>query len=582
MKNMEHKVDFCVVGGGMAGVCAALAAARNGIKTSIVHDRPVFGGNASSEIRMHVCGADRGSIPNVRETGIVEEIRLENQRRNPQQSYSMWDTLLLEKIMQEKNIRYFLNSSCLDARIQDDRIQSIKAWQLTTETWHMIEAKNFADCSGDGILAPLSGALYRIGREGRDEYGESIAPEKADNKTMGMTCLYEARDVGKPCPYEPPPWAYKFKTDAELPYGTTYGQKWFKSGHWWVELGGNRDSIHDTEVLRDELLKIVFGVWDHIKNHGDHGAENWALDWIGFLPGKRESRRFIGEHVLTQNDIRAKGQFEDMVAYGGWPMDDHHPEGFWSVKIDQPSTIFHEAPSPYGIPFRSLYSKNISNLMFAGRNISATHAAISSTRVMATCAVMGEAIGTAAAIAVNRQITIRDIQKKHIAELQQTLLANDCYLPKIAQQMPQLTMQATLTASSGDPAPLRDGFNRTIGDNQHCWEGRLDDTVEYKWTVPQKISRVTLVFDSNLAKPILFSHMQQYDQNIMLIPPAELVRDFRLEIHRNGQWVVWKSVTGNYQRLFKIACPVTTDCFRARFQATWGKNHFKVFAFYVE
>ena len=582
MKHLEHDVDFCVVGGGLAGVCAALAAARRGIRVAILQDRPVFGGNASSEIRMHVCGADRNAIPNVRETGIVEEIRLENRRRNPQQSYSMWDLLLYEKIKREPQIRSFLNCSCTDAGMEGTRIRSVTGWQLTTETWHTVNAALFADCSGDGILAPLTGALYRVGREARAEFGESIAPEQADRRTMGMTCLYEARDTGHPCPFEPPSWAYTFKTDAELPYGSRYGQDWFKAGHWWIELGGEQDSIHDTEALRDELLKIVLGIWDHIKNQGDHGAANWALDWIGFLPGKRESRRLVGEHILTQNDIRAGGRFDDVAAYGGWTMDDHNPAGFWAVKIAQPATIFHECPSPYGIPFRSLYSRNVPNLFMAGRNISATHAAISSTRVIATCAVMGEAVGTAAALAVSRKVSIRDLQRGHIRDLQQALLAGDCYLPGIAQAMPEPTRSAVLTASSGDPAPLLDGINRPVGDDEHAWTGRVGDALEFRWPTARRLSRITLVFDSNLAKPFLFSHMHKWYPDIPLAPPPELVKAFTLETRRDGAWAPLQTVTDNYQRLFKAACDAETDGLRVRFQATWGSEPVRVFAFYVE
>ncbi|HET6457159.1 MAG TPA: FAD-dependent oxidoreductase, partial [Armatimonadota bacterium] len=386
---ISHRFDFCIVGGGMAGVCAAISAARGGVKIALVQDRPVLGGNSSSEIRVHVCGADRhGKIPNVRETGILEELRLENLRRNPQRSFSMWDTVLYEKVMAEPNLRLFLNCSCLDAKMDGKRIESITCWQLTTQTYHTIEADLFADCSGDAILAPLTGAEFRVGREARSEYGESIEPEVADKKTMGMTCLFQARDMGTPQPFEPPSWAYDYPTEADLPH-RHHG--WLEMGYWWVELGGENDSIHDTEKLRDELVKIVFGIWDHLKNHGDHGAENWALDWVQFLPGKRESRRYVGDHVLTQNDIESEGRFPDIVAYGGWTMDDHHPAGFL---YKGPPTIFHPAPSPYGISYRCLYSKNVENLMFAGRCASMSHAAMSSTRVMGTASSMGQAVGT--------------------------------------------------------------------------------------------------------------------------------------------------------------------------------------------
>ena len=331
MRDEKHTADVCVVGGGMAGFCAALAAARHGAAVVLMHDRPVLGGNASSECRVHICGADRHNhVKNMRETGILEEVRLENLYRNPNRVFAIWDTVLYEKARFQDNLALLLNCSCNAAETEGSRIRSVSGWQLTTETTHRVEARIFIDCSGDGVLAPLSGALHRIGREARAEHGESIAPGEADSKTMGMTCLFQTREHDAPQPFTPPSWAYIFENEADLPYGAR-GHGWWRMGYWWVELGGEHDSIHDTEMLRDELLKIAYGVWDHIKNRGDHGAENWALEWLQFLPAKRESRRYIGDHVLTQNDIEAEGRFGDTVAYGGWSMDDHHPSGFWSA-----------------------------------------------------------------------------------------------------------------------------------------------------------------------------------------------------------------------------------------------------------
>ncbi len=575
MKKLSHKFDFCVVGGGMAGLCAAIAAARKGSRVALVHDRPVFGGNASSEIRMHVCGADRSNqIPNMRETGILEEVRLENLRRNPQRSFSIWDTILYEKVLFEQNLEAFLNCSCLDAEMDGDRIRSITGWQLTTETYHRIEAEVFADCSGDGILAPLTGAAFRIGREARSEYGESFAPEKEDRKTMGMTCLFEARDTGEPQPFEPPSWAYDFPGDDDLPY------RWHGypgMGYWWIELGGEQDSIHDTEQIRDELLKIVFGLWDHLKNHGDHGAEHWALDWIEFLPGKRESRRYVGAHVLTQNDVESEGRFEDMVAYGGWTMDDHHPGGF---RHKGKPTIFHPAPSPYGIPYGCLYSRNIANLMFAGRCMSATHMAMSSTRVMGTCAAMGQAVGTAAAMAIRNGIPPGEIGKQHMEGLQQTLLRDDCYLPWVRQEFSPLTRQAALRASSGDPEPLRDGINRPVGDDLHAWEGNVGDSIEYGFSRPQWVAEISLIFDSAMSKNIAMSHHGDYGQ--LTQNPPEMVRDFRIQIRTEEGWKVWREIEGNVQRLVRVELGLEVQGVRAVFDATWGADRVRLYAFYVD
>jgi FAD dependent oxidoreductase len=584
MFKVSHNFDFCVVGGGVAGICAAMSAARQGIKTAIIQDRPIFGGNSSSEIRMHISGADRsGELPNLRETGILEELRLENLRRNPQQSYSVWDSILYQKIKAEPNIESFLNCSCLDVEMDGDKILSVTGWQLTTETYHTIKSKIFADCSGDGILAPMTGAQFRMGREAQDEFDESIAPEIADDKTMGMTLMFAAKDTGKPQSFRPPSWAHTFKTDDDLPSGATEHDKYIKMGYWWIELGGEKyHSIHDTEKIRDELLKIVYGVWDHIKNHGDHGAENWALDWVQFLPGKRESRRYVGAHILSQKEIGSGGRFDDVVAYGGWTMDDHDPGGFWSLKTSRPSTIFHPCPSPYGIPLRSLYSKNIKNLMFAGRCISATHAAMSSTRVMGSAAVMGQAVGTAAAIAIKKNILPSGISKNLVDDLQQSLLNQDCYLPGVTQKFSDINTSIELSATSGSAQPLLDGTNRPVGNDPHCWEGRLGDSLEYRWSQQQKISHLTLIFDSDLSTSIAFSHLYYPEKRITEVPP-QLVKDFQIEIlDDNGEWQLFRSIEGNYQRFVTLAVNKQTTGIRAIFKTTWGAEKVRLYAFYID
>ena len=260
-----------------------------------------------------------------------------------------------------------------------------------------MHAAYFADCSGDSILAPLSGAKYTYGREAKADYGESIPPDVADRKTMGMSCLFQIRETDHPVKFTPPAWAYTYPTDADLPYKSHHKD----SNFWWIEVGGEWDCIHDTDRCRDELLKICYGVWDHMKNHGDHGVENWELEWIGFLPGKRESRRYVGDYIITQHDVENCPRFEDTVAYGGWQIDNHLPGGFHMDAKGGGHLQKRRLSEPYSIPLRSLYSKNIDNLMFAGRNISASHLAFATTRVMGTCVVVGQAAGTAASVECN-------------------------------------------------------------------------------------------------------------------------------------------------------------------------------------
>jgi hypothetical protein len=580
-RQVEHNVDFCVVGGGMAGLVVAVSAARRGAKVALINDRPVLGGNASSECRMHVSGADRhNGIKNMRETGILEELRMKNLLVNPQMSYSIWDTVLYETVKKERNITLLLNCSCLDAEMDGSRITAVKGWQTTTYTYHRVRAKIFADCSGDAILAPLTGAQFRMGREARGEYGESIAPERADNRTMGMTCLFQAREYSSPQPFVPPDWAYRFDSCDQIPYGLR-GHRWPYMGYWWIELGGEHHTIYDTEILRDELLKIVYGVWDHIKNRCPErdGAENLALDWIQFLPAKRESRRYIGAYVLTQNDIESEGRFDDIVAYGGWSMDDHHPAGFNAVKLGAPATIFHPAPSPYGIPYRSLYSRNIDNLMFAGRNASCTHTAMSSTRVMGTGSSMGQAVGTAAALAVQKGILPAGMTD-HMKQLQQALLYDDAYIPWSKQVFSPLTMEFSVRSSSGNPETLRDGINRPVDDDMHSLNCREGDSIEMIFRKKSPVNNVTLILDSGLDKLVAMSHLQKDDYINRL--PEVMPRVFRIEGKIDSGWKELVHIDDNYMRLARFQINRQVEGIRFVLEKTYGAAESRIYAFYVD
>ncbi|MGB9594988.1 MAG: FAD-dependent oxidoreductase [Candidatus Poribacteria bacterium] len=573
MKHKNHKVDLCVVGGGLAGMLTAIASARHGAKVLLMQDRPVLGGNASSEVRMWIGGAHG---KNNRETGILEEIMLENLYRNPYRVYSIWDSILYEKVKFEDNITLLLNCSCNDAEMDGNTIRKIKGWQLTTETWHTVEASLFADCSGDSILAPLSGAEFRMGRESAYEFNEDIEPEIADKKTMGMSCLIQARETDSPKKFIPPSWAYKYTSDDDLPYR---GHDVRSSNFWWIELGGEQDTIHDTESIRDELLKVAFGIWDHIKNYGDHGADNWVLDWVGFLPGKRESRRYVGDYTLTQNDVRAEGRFDDIVAYGGWSMDDHHPGGMnWK---GQP-TIFHPAPSPYGIPYRCLYSKNINNLLFAGRNISATHASMSSTRVMATCAVIGQAVGTASAIAIKYGLSPRGVYQEKLKELQQTLMDDDCYLPWKVREIPDLSKSAQLSASEGDPEVLRNGIDRSISDIDNGWTGKISSWIQYSFTTSQEINEFRFIFDSDLnRKPLNMPCNYPLNPQIASVPRT-MTKSFRIDfLDDSGSFKTLFQEDNNYQRLVRIKKDIKTKAVRFVPLETWGSDDVHLFAWDV-
>lgn len=568
IKNLE--CDVLVAGGGIAGVCAAVSAARNGAKVILCQDRSVLGGNASSEVRMHICGADmsggRGEELSVepREGGIVEEIRLENAVRNPQRSWSMMDLILYEKCVAEENLTLMLDTAVVAAEVVERKIEFATALSEVSEDKFIIKAEVYIDCTGDGRLAAEAGAEFRVGRESKQEYGEPFALDESDDKSLGMSLLFEAEDMGRPVPFVPPPWIREF-TEDELKY--RYHQP-YNYGFWWVEWGGCLDTVKDTGKIRHELLRIMLGVWDHIKNGGDHGAENYALSWFGFLPAKRESRRFKGLYTLTGNDIMDATHFDDAIAFGGWSMDTHPPEGIDAVDIDP----CNQPPPPYlyPIPLRSCLSADVDNLMFAGRNISATHYAFASTRVMATCGVMGQGVGTSAAVAVNENMPPSMIveNKNVMNQIQGRLIADDCFLPGIEVDN-NLAITASVKASSqmdngvaenvfsplarcvsgeGGAHPqynLAESTNRWISEELPAW-------LEFEWDAAVELSEIRLIFDTGMHRVLTLLHdktSRAYNEDMVWAAQPETVKDYKISYWDCGNWAELVSVTGNYQRL---------------------------------
>lgn len=576
----KHKADICVIGGGLAGMCAAIAAARRGSRVILIHDRPVLGGNCSSEIRMWPMGAGGN---NHREAGLFEELVLRNMRRNPTRNYPVWDAVLFEAVRFQPGLESLLNCSVYDAEMESgERIKAVYGWQLTTYRTHYIEADLFIDCSGDSILADLSGAQYRHGRESRSAYGEEAAPQMEDGQTMGNSCLLQVRETAEPIQFTPPPWARKIPDEELLNTRDHRPDSYRDNNFWWLELGGNRDTIADAEEIRDDLLALSFGVWDHIKNRGDHQADNWELDWAGFLPGKRESRRYVGDHILTQPEVQRGGQFEDIIAYGGWQIDDHPPMGF--DHKGEPTT-YYPCPSPFGIPYRCLYSVNVRNLMFAGRNISVTHAAMAASRVMATCAMLGQAAGTAACLAIRYKTDPRGVNE-HICELQQQLMEDDCWLPGLRRRISALCRAARLTAACAAPDNLRNGADRPTdeeGDNG-CYIP-LGSDVTYTLASPAYVETVRIVFDSDLNRetveggipcvrdcPTICNrplHMPGYTF------PATVTKEFMLIA--DGETVHFAE--DNDQRLVRIPIGRIVSQLTLRPLATYGAQTAHIFSF---
>ncbi len=583
----KKTLDFevAVIGGGMAGICAAVSSARLGNKTVLIQDRPVLGGNASSEIRVTVNGVQSLKNKHVveRETGILEEILIENWYYNEQESYPVWDHVLYDFVKRQDNLTLMLNIQAFDVVMNDNKIKFAICRQTTTETEFTINASIFIDASGDGLLAKMSGAEYRIGREGKAEFNESYAPDKPDNWVMGDCIMMITKDVGRPIKFKPPRYAIPF--DAATAFKDKHRKiKQIKEGFWWVEIGSNTDIIGEREEIKHKLLANFYGVWDHIKNSGEFPeAENIALDWIGSVPGRRESRRFMGDYILTQPDMEEYRHFEDTVAYGGWSLDEHCPGGI--ENLTEPASYFHSRfKQVYEIPFRCLYSKNIDNLMMAGRNASVSHMALSSSRIIATCALMGQAVGTASAFCLKYGATPRQVGQKYINELQEQLLRDDSYLPNrpANDQLDKARAVSVIFGSStlsGDVKNLINGVGRAEVDKINHWQSNgLNAELQLEWKNKQSLTSVELKFDTNLQRKMMMHKNPAKNKGQVIGVPPELVKNFSVEVRIAGQWQEVGKVEENLTRLVKVNFnEVKTTAVRVKLKDTYGDPNIKVF-----
>lgn len=422
MRSQSITSDLTVIGGGLAGVSAAISAARLGKKVALVNNRPVLGGNSSSEVRVWVVGATSHGIQRYsRETGVIGELYTENQYRNPEGNPIHWDEVVMDAVRAEPGITLFLNTDVRTIDSDGSGVRSVTGWTMGSEIETVFSSPLFVDATGDGLIGHLAGADYRIGREAREEYDEDWAPEVADDELLGSTLLFYTKDVGRPVRYVAPNSA-KDILKTPIPESRVIHSGDSGAHYWWIEWGGHLDTVDANEEIRDELRSVIFGIWDYIKNSGRFEADTLDLEWVGAMPGKREYRRFLGDHVLSQRDILEQRVFPDAVAFGGWSIDLHPVEGMYATASGAHQRY---ADGIYGIPLRSLYSRNIDNLFVAGRDISASHVAFGSTRVMATCATTGEAVGTAASLALDLGVRPRELATGHAGAVQQLLLKQD-------------------------------------------------------------------------------------------------------------------------------------------------------------
>lgn len=443
-------VDLVVIGGGLAGVCCALTAARGGIKVVLVQDRPVLGGNSSSEVRLWILGATSHMGNNnrwAREGGAIDELLTENMYRNKEGNPVVFDTILLEKVNSESNITLLLNTAVYEVNKKNDReISQVQGFCSQNSTRYVLQAPLFCDSSGDGIVAFQAGASFRMGAEPVAEFGELFAPDVEDyGELLGHSLYFHTKDVGQAVQFVAP--AYALKDINKLARWRSYQLQDHGCRLWWVEYGGRLDTVHQSEEIKWELWKVIYGIWDFVKNSGEYpDAANLTLEWVGMIPGKRESRRFEGDYMLIQQDVVEQREHYDAVATGGWSLDLHPADGVYSDK--QPCNQWH-SKGVYQIPYRCYYSKDINNLFLAGRIISASHVAFASSRVMATCAHGAQAVGMAAVLASQNNWLPRDLsQPERIGLLQQALNKSGQGIPRVAPSIPgNLMKEAQLTAN---------------------------------------------------------------------------------------------------------------------------------------
>ncbi len=583
VRRKTETYEVVVCGGGLAGFCAAVAAARNGARVCIIQDRPVFGGNSSSEIRVKPHGADRHHCYG-RETGIIMELMIEERARNHVEIFSdngwlnsVWDMVLYDTALKTPNLVFRLNTSVIDVILDSkDKIKSVIARVEHAETEIEIYGDIFIDCTGDGVVAARAGCEWRMGEESRIEFGEAHAPMKASSNTMGSSLHFCARNMGYPIPFNSPEWAIKYN-DASYFYDKGRVPYTPKGGYWWLEIGTPWHTIYDNEEIRHELTCHLLGVWDWIKNKDPQlkdEAKNYAIDWIGQVPGKRESRRIMGKYLMKEQDVVNKTRFQDEIAYGGFLIDIHtvggllaetsEPVNATKIKdknelgddiderndLDETSDVAVKAyVGPYGIPLRILISKDISNLMMAGRNVSTTHAAFGTLRVMSTTSLMGQAAGTAAAVAISQSLPISYMADKGISIVQQTLLKDGCFLPHFKNEdKADIARKAKVSASSSaklygigpENKNWMSDFFSFFSCSEYCLKQRMGQFISIGQGRLDKVS-VCLTNHTDIVQKVkaslyLADHIWDYDsssnkpvlcETILDVPPCEV------------QWVDW-------------------------------------------
>jgi len=624
------EADVLVAGGGSAGTSAALAAARNGATVVLANGRPVLGGNSGSEVRLRMVGAcgGRSAAGNAlqlecREGGIVEEYQLDNAVNNPDLVPELFSLELLTLMKAEPNLTLYQNTWLVGVTKEEGAgkgepgtITSAILEDQGSQRRYIVKAKQYIDATGDGRLGAEAGAEWIQGREGAAKYNESLAqlehgefptdPSGPDHETEGTTLDYTAEAKPERSTFRAPFWATKF-TKSEFQYRGVTGDRPY--GFWWNEVSWPYNTITDGENVTQEALANILGIFDYLKNSGDHPeSAKMGLTWFGNWGCKREGRRFIGQYVQSQNDVMAVDRlctrkppwcerlpipskhaqepllYWDRVAYAGWPFDLHNPKGMKDPT--SPPFTSHKMPYMYSTPLRSLVSKDLTNLFFAGRLASFSHVVYGSQRVMKTCATMGQATGTAAAYAVAHGIAPIEL-KDHpeaVWSIQQQLLRDDAFIiGKYNADPRDHALAATVTASSERPnstaCSVISGQSRAVvssttdvtighgggvpasqaksGTNRWISEG-LPASVSLTLAAPVAVKQVQLVFDTGMHRTLSWAVTKTTNSPAYYWgPQPETVRDYLIEGEVDGKWVTMCNVSGNYQRrrVHTLPCP---------------------------
>lgn len=405
------RFDLVVAGGGVAGMSAALSAARLGCRVALINDRPVWGGNNSSEVRVHLGG--RIEIGPYKALGALQKEFGPSREGNARPGDFYEDDKKLQVLKNEPNITLFPNFRAFAVSKEGNRIRSVTARHTETGEELLFEAPLFADCTGDGTVGFLAGADYRIGRESRDEFGESTAPETPDSLMMGASVQWYSVETEKPSAF--PVFEYGMVFDDESCEKVTMGE-------WTWETGMSADPIGGFERIRDYGLLVVYSNWSYLKNRLADNADyrRRKLGWVAYVAGKRESRRLLGDYILKEDDLRRHVVHEDGTAAATWSIDLHYPDPENTARFpgkEFKSVARHIVIYPYPIPYRCFYSRNVDNLFMAGRNVSVTHVALGTVRVMRTTGMMGEVVGMAASLCRKHGVDPRSIYRSHLPEL---------------------------------------------------------------------------------------------------------------------------------------------------------------------